>query len=124
PIVLRQKAQQSDASPVPSPDMQEALGCGACQSCPPHSVPAMIPKHLGISPEALVTSITGEHDFADLPRGTTNRKGREHRYIAKGLIVMIDQLVEDRQQIARGEMDFVVIRSQMFSDQTRVRRFV
>src|SRR5260221_3879872 len=124
PIALRQKVQPSYTSPFPSPEMPEALRRPACQTGSPHAVPAMIGKHLGISTETLITSITREHDLANLARRTTNRKRGEHRYVAKKLVSIIDQLIENCQKIARGEMDFVVIRLEMLRDQTRVRRFV
>src|SRR5260221_13219676 len=123
-IVLRQKVQPSSASRFPSPEMPEALRRRACQTGSPHAVPAMIGKHLGISTETLVTSIPREHDFANLARRTTNRKRGKHRYVAKRLVIIIDQLIENCQKIARGEMDFVVISLQMLRNQTRVRRFV
>src|SRR5260370_21405145 len=93
PIVFRQKAQPSYASPFPSPEIPEALGRRACQTGSPHTVPAMIGKHLCISTETLVTSITREHDLAYLSRRTTDRKGGKHRYVSKRLVIMIDQLI-------------------------------
>jgi hypothetical protein len=58
----------------------------------------MIAEHLRVSAKALVAAIPGEHDFADLPGGVADRKSREHRYVAKRFIVMIDEFIEDRHE--------------------------
>src|SRR5271169_6268656 len=96
PITPGQESEQPDSPPVLSPYLPKSA-CGRIRRRqPPNTVPPIVAKHLCVAAKALVPAVTGEHHLTDLTRRAANGKRREHRDVTERLVVVINQLIENR----------------------------
>ena len=109
PIVLAKKIEQATAAPsivvVPK-------GCFRQRTYALHAaqtVPAGVGKHLPVAGKVLVATVAREHNLAMLTSGPAHGKGRKHGDIRKRLVVVIDEIVKERQQFLRRKMNFMMI---------------